>query len=64
MKRFVLALLMVALTVSAFAGQAAPEAAAQEVVFKLNNGTEPESLDPALSTWGSSKASSPPILRR
>jgi oligopeptide transport system substrate-binding protein len=39
---------MVALAVSAFAGQAGPEAAAEEVVFRMNNGTEPESLDPAL----------------
>ena len=47
MKKLLLMLLMAMVALAAFAtgGQEAP---AEEVVFRMNNGAEPESLDPAL----------------
>lgn len=52
MKKLLLAFLILAIAFSAFANgnkeAAAPAAKGEPVVFRYNNGTEPESLDPAV----------------
>jgi oligopeptide transport system substrate-binding protein len=49
-KKLFLMLLMGVVALAAFAASPREEAAAEEVVFRLNNGTEPETLDPAIMT--------------